>query len=230
MAKTEDLVRSHIHQLAGAIGERNVFRPKALQAAADYIESVWQAQGYRVEAQRYAVDGVACANLEVTKEGRSRANEILLLGAHYDTVWGCPGANDNGSGVAALLEIARLFVDVSPAMTVRFVAFVNEEPPFFSTRHQGSAVYAKAARTRRERIKLMVSLETIGYYRHEPGSQGYPPLFRFFYPSRANFIGLVSDFRSRPFMQRLAQLVRLNRGARPQRAPARRRTHRPRRA
>ena len=208
MSKTEDLVRSHIHQLAGVIGERNVFQPTALQAAADYIESVWQAQGYRVEAQRYAVDGVACANLEVTKEGRSRAKEILLLGAHYDTVWGCPGANDNGSGVAALLEIARLFVDVSPAMTVRFVAFVNEEPPFFSTHHQGSAVYAKAARTRGERIKLMVSLETIGYYRHEPGSQGYPPLFRFFYHDRADFIGLVSDFRSRPYMRQVARLFR----------------------
>lgn len=93
-------------------------------------------------------------------------------------------------------------------MTVRFVAFVNEEPPFFSTRHQGSAVYAKAARARGDRIRLMVSLETIGYYRHELGSQGYPPLFRFFYPSRANFIGLVSDFRSRPCMQRVAQLFR----------------------
>ena len=207
-SKTEDLVRGHIHQLAGVIGERNVFRPKSLQAAADYIESVWRAQGYRIEAQHYAVDGVACANLEVTKEGRSRANEILLLGAHYDTVRGCPGANDNGSGVAALLEIARLFVDILPTMTVRFVAFVNEEPPFFSTHHQGSAVYAKAARARGDRIRLMVSLETIGYYRHEPGSQGYPPLFRFFYPSRANFIGLVSDFRSRPCMQRVAQLLR----------------------
>jgi acetylornithine deacetylase/succinyl-diaminopimelate desuccinylase-like protein len=93
MPKTEDLVRGHIDQLAGVIGERNVFRPKALQAAADYIKSVWQTQGYGVEAQRYAVDGVACANLEVTKEGRSRADEILLLGAHYDTVRGCPGAS-----------------------------------------------------------------------------------------------------------------------------------------
>jgi acetylornithine deacetylase/succinyl-diaminopimelate desuccinylase-like protein len=93
MPKTEDLVRGHIDQLAGVIGERNVFRPKALQAAADYIKSVWQTQGYGVEAQRYAVDGVACANLEVTQEGRSRADEILLLGAHYDTVRGCPGAS-----------------------------------------------------------------------------------------------------------------------------------------
>src|SRR5574337_1450801 len=110
---------------------------------------------------------------------------------------GSPGGNDNASGVAALLELSRLFAGITPAITVRFVAFVNEEPPFFFTRRQGSVIYAKAARTRRDSIRLMVSVETIGSYRDEPGSQRYPPLFRFFYPSGANFIAFVSNFRSR---------------------------------
>jgi Zn-dependent M28 family amino/carboxypeptidase len=128
----------------------------------------------------------------------------LLLGVHYDSVGGSPGANDNASGVAALLEISRMFWAFEPALTVRFVAFVNEEPPFFGTSQQGSIVYAQAARRRGDDIRLMASLETIGCYSSEPGSQGYPPLFRFFYPDCGNFIGIVSDFRSRAAMRRLA--------------------------
>lgn len=197
-----------MRELAGAIGERNVFRPKALHAAADYIEGTWRAQGYEVRHQVYDAYGVACANLEATRTGRTRPGEILLLGAHYDTVRGCPGANDNGSGVAALLEIAHRFAERSPAMTVRFVAFVNEEPPSFFTGQQGSAVYAKAARERGDDIRLMCSLETIGCYLDEPGSQRYPPLFRHFFPDRGNFLGLVSDFRSRHALRRMVAAFR----------------------
>jgi acetylornithine deacetylase/succinyl-diaminopimelate desuccinylase-like protein len=135
---------AHVMQLAGEIGERNVFRPTALAAAADYIESVWRTQGYPVVRQTYDVEGVRCANLEATRPGQDRGREILLIGAHYDSVLGSPGADDNASGVAALLELSRLFADASPAMTVRFVAFTNEEPPFFQGQRQGSAVYARA--------------------------------------------------------------------------------------
>jgi len=149
-----------------------------------------------------------CANLEVSRTGAGRADEIILLGAHYDSVRACPGANDNGSGVAALLEIARCFAALTPALTIRFVAFVNEEPPFFMTRRQGSAVYAKAARARGDDVRLMVSLETLGYYNDAPGSQRYPPLFRFFYPDRGDFLGLVSDLRSRRLMRRVAKVFR----------------------
>jgi Zn-dependent M28 family amino/carboxypeptidase len=201
-------LRGHVQRLAGDIGERHVFRPQALQAAAAYIETAWKEQGYAVSALAYEVSGTRCANLEVVREGRTRAREILLVGAHYDSVIGSPGANDNASGIAALLEISRQFLAVEPAVTVRFVAFVNEEPPFFMTGQQGSAVYADAARRRGDDIALMASLETIGCYRDEPGSQGYPPLFRLFYPDRANFIGMVSDFRSRPALRRLAAAFR----------------------
>lgn len=201
-------LRAHVERLAGEIGERNVSRPQALRAAADYIEAEWRRQGYQVVPRWYDLSGTRWANLEVSRPGSIRPTEILLIGAHYDSVMGSPGANDNASGVAALLELSRLFADITPALTVRFVAFVNEEPPFFFTRRQGSVVYAKAARARGDTIRLMVSLETIGCYRNERGSQRYPPLFRFFYPSRANFIAFVSDFRSRALMRRAVQAFR----------------------
>ncbi|MBI2882549.1 MAG: M28 family peptidase [Candidatus Methylomirabilis oxyfera] len=201
-------LRAHVERLAGEIGERNVFRPEALHAAADYIEAEWRSQGYQVVPRRYDLSGTEWANLEVARPGSVRPAEILLIGAHYDSVRGSPGANDNASGVAALLELSRLFADMTPALTVRFVAFVNEEPPFFMTRRQGSVVYAKAARARGDAIRLMVSLETIGCYSDKRGSQRYPPLFGFFYPRQGNFISFVSDFRSRALMRRAAQVFR----------------------
>ena len=201
-------LQMHVERLAGDIGERNVFASEALQRAAVYIEDEWGTMGYDVERLEYDVSGIRCANLVTTRKGSARSSEILLLGAHYDSVIGSPGANDNASGVAALLEIARMFHAVEPMLTVRFVAFVNEEPPFFWTHKQGSMVYAEAARRRGDDIRLMASLETIGCYSDQPGSQSYPPLFRLFYPNRGNFIGIVSDFGSRPAMQRLAEAFR----------------------
>ena len=201
-------LQKHVERLAVDIGERNVFAPEALQRAAVYIEDEWGAMGYDVERLEYDVSGIPCANLVATRKGNARHSEILLLGAHYDSVLGSPGANDNASGVAALLEIARMFRAIEPVLTVRFVTFVNEEPPFFWTRRQGSMVYAETARRRGDDIRLMASLETIGCYSDQAGSQSYPPLFRLFYPNRGNFIGIVSDFGSRPAMQRLAEAFR----------------------
>ncbi len=195
-------LRSHVHALAGEIGERNVFHPEALQAAAAYIRGRWNAQDYPVSAQRYEVEGLPCENLEVSRSGHRKAGEILLIGAHYDSVRGSPGANDNASGVAALLELSRLFATLKPERTVRFVAFVNEEPPFFYWRQMGSMVYAKAARDRGDDIRLMMSLEMLGSYSDLPGSQRYPPLFRYFYPDRGNFIAFVSNFDSRAMLKR----------------------------
>ena len=180
-------LRLHVEQLAGTIGERNVFRPTALHAAALYIGREWDQQGYAVTQIGYDVSGVQCLNLETTRNGSAYQDEIFLIGAHYDTVAGCPGANDNASGVSALLELSHLFASIEPTLTVRFVAFVNEEPPFFMTRQQGSMVHAEAARRRGDNIRLMASIETIGCYSNEPGSQSYPPLFNLFYPNRADF-------------------------------------------
>ena len=208
MITTASRLRAHVETLAVAIGERNVLQPEALHAAAEYIEQQLHAQGYGVARQVYRAKGVESANLEATRSGSKWSNEVILIGAHYDSVVGSPGANDNASGVAALLEISRRFRDIRPERTVRFVAFVNEEPPFFYGRQMGSMVYARAARKRGDNIRLMMSLEMLGCYRDEPGSQRYPPLFRHFYPDRGNFVALVSNLRSRRLLRRTVSLFK----------------------
>ena len=201
-------LESHVRMLAEDIGERNIYHPDALAEASTYIENIWQEQGYRVTPQTYEVEGIPCSNLEVTHAGITHPEQILLIGAHYDSVSGSPGANDNGSGVAALLEIARLLKGVETECTVRFVAFVNEESPFFFREQMGSMVYAREARKRNDDIRLMISLEMLGSYSERPRSQRYPPLFRFFYPERANFIAFVSNLRSRRALHRFSAAFR----------------------
>ena len=193
---------THIRTLAGDIGERNVFKPDAYRRAADHIAGVLRDAGYEVEWQRYEANGVTCANLAATRSGTTLSNQIIVVGAHYDSVAGCPGANDNGSGVAALLELARKFAAEKPARTIRFVAFANEEPPFFLTDKMGSRVYAAACRQRGDDIRAMIALETMGCYSDAPGSQHYPPLFSAFYPDRGNFIAFVGNLASRTLVSR----------------------------
>jgi Zn-dependent M28 family amino/carboxypeptidase len=187
----------HVGQLAGRIGERNLWHYRALSAAADYIGDTFAALGYRPEEEPYLCRGNAVRNVLAHKRGALQPEDIVVLGAHYDSVHGSPGANDNGSGVAALLELARVLSREDLPCTVRYVAFVNEEQPFAFSPERGSLVHARAARARGDRIRAMLSLETIGYYSDAPGSQQYPfPLSRF-YPERANFIGFVGNLRSR---------------------------------
>ena len=198
----------HVATLAGEIGERNVYHPHALDAAARYIESVWTGAGLAVRRQPYVARGVECANLEVVLPGQRWPDQSIVIGAHYDTVLRSPGADDNASAVAALLELARLLREDARGRTLRLVAFVNEEPPFFFWGEMGSQVYARAARSRREDIRLMISLEMLGYYRDQAGSQAYPPLFRHFHPDRGNFIAFVSNLRWRRSMRRAGQAFR----------------------
>lgn len=194
-------LQRHVATLAGEIGERHVWRPRALERAAEYLRATWEDLGFKVRAQAYTVNGREWSNLEVTLPGATRAREVVLLGAHYDSVLGCPGANDNASGVAALLELARVLAPVVRRRTLRCVAFVNEEPPFFYTRSMGSYIYARAARAAGDDIRAMFSLETIGYYRDAPKTQRYPPFFDFFYPDRGDFIAFVSNWRSRRLLR-----------------------------
>jgi Zn-dependent M28 family amino/carboxypeptidase len=201
-------LRAYVETLAGEIGERNVFRPRALREAAGFIADEWRRQGYDVASQVYAAHGLSCANLEVERRGTRRPETTLLIGAHYDSVLGSPGADDNASGVAALLALSARFATVAPRLTVRFVAFVNEEPPLFLTGDMGSAVYAARARERGDDIRLMLSLEAIGYYTDAPGSQQYPPLFGLCYPDRGNFVAFVSNLGSRRLLRRTVALFR----------------------
>jgi hypothetical protein len=188
-----------VKTLAGEIGERNLRRSAQLNAATEFIESSLGRAGLTPRRDTYDVRGQTCHNIEV--EIRGTRPEILLVGAHYDSVLGCPGANDNGSGVAALLALARRFAGKPTGKTLRFVAFVNEEPPFFQTAEMGSFVYAKRCQEKADPITAMISLETIGYFSDEPGSQKYPaPGFGLLYPSKGNFIGFASDTRSRALL------------------------------
>ena len=193
---------AHVVELAGRIGERNFRRPAALAAAATYVETELAALGYRVVSQPFEVSGQPFRNIEATLAGHGRPEEVVVVGGHYDSVVGTPGADDNATGTAAVLELARLLRDVPLERTVRFVAFVNEEPPFFLTEQMGSRVYARAAARRGDRIVAMLSLETIGYYSQAPGSQRYPPPLGAFYPSRGDFIGFVGNVASRALVRR----------------------------
>jgi hypothetical protein len=189
----EQELHSHVQTLAGQIGERNVFRHDRLVMAADYIRTTLADAGYEVRRQPYEVGGKICENVEAEVRGHRRPDDIMVIGAHYDSVQGSPGANDNASGVAAMLALARAFAKTPPARTVRFVAFTNEEPPLFQTTYMGSRVYAKRSRERGETIVLMLSLETIGYYSDEPGSQHLLFPLNLIYPSTGNFIAFVSN-------------------------------------
>ncbi len=198
-------LRRHVEELAGEIGERHVRRAQALRAAEAYIAGEFAALGYEVMRQTYLAEDVESSNLEVSIPGSAQAREIVLVGAHYDTVPGSPGADDNASGVAGLIEIARALRETRCARTVKLVAFVNEEPPFFYWGEMGSRVYARAARARGDDIRVMLSLEMLGCYSDSAGSQDYPPPLGFFYPDAGNFIAFISNLRSR---RALAGLVR----------------------
>ncbi len=177
-----------------------MFKPEELEASARYIERAFAGLGYAVALQRFQSGPGEVRNIEVEVAGGARADEIVLIGAHYDSVAGAVGANDNGSGVAAMIELARLFRHARPGRTLRFVAFANEEPPFFQTDAMGSRHYARRSKSRGENIVAMFSLETIGWYAEQPGSQRYPFPLSFFYPSTGNFIAFVSNLASRPLL------------------------------
>ena len=200
------ILRDHIEMLAVTIGERHVWKYAALQRAEEYIAERFGSYGYAVTFQDFDVYRLRVRNVEAILHGASSPGSVVVVGAHYDTVTGCPGANDNATGVAAMLELARRFAGRPRAHTIRFVAFVNEEPPFFQTDSMGSLVYAKAARGRADRIVGMLSLETIGYYSDERGSQRYPvaPL-AIMYPSTGHFIAFVSNIGSARLLRRASR-------------------------
>jgi Zn-dependent M28 family amino/carboxypeptidase len=191
-----DALRRDVEKLAGEIGERNVPRYRSLAAAADFLEASLANPFYNVSRHGYEVAGVTCHNIEVEIQGSDRADQIIIIGAHYDSVEGSPGANDNATGAAAVLALARLLAGKKTSRTLRFVEFVNEEPPYFQSPAMGSLVYAKHCRKRGEKIIAMLSLETIGYYSDQKGSQHYPFPFGLLYPSTGNFIGFVGNTSS----------------------------------
>ena len=181
-------LRRHVTVLAA--DERNA----DLERAARYIESALRERGVAVESDWFVSGGRKVRNLQTPGPA------TIVVGAHYDSVPRSPGANDNASGVAVVIELAAMLAKEQPQ--IRFVAFANEEPPYFRGREMGSWHAARRSRERGEDLRAMLSLEMLGYYRDEPGSQRYPAPLGFFYPDRANFIGFVGDLGARELVHR----------------------------
>lgn len=198
----------HVRVLSEQIGPRNYSRPQALEQAAEYVKEQFARLGLDAAAQTYRIMDRTYANIQAEMRGRARPDEILLVGAHYDSVTGSPGADDNASGVAVLLELARLLAATPLERTVRLVAFTNEEPPFFMTSEQGSRVYSREARRRGDDIRAMLCLESLGCFSDEPHSQGYPFPVGLFYPKTANFVAFVGNVQSRRLVARSLALFR----------------------
>ncbi len=198
---------NHVWQLAEKIGERHHELPAALDAAASYIENNLKQAGYNPYLQVFGEEQ-QFSNIVAELYGVGSANEIIVVGAHYDTVWMTPGADDNASGVSALLEIARLMGSNKFNRTVRFVAFANEEEPFYFTNNMGSLMHAERAADNGEKIIAMFSLEMLGYFSDIKGSQLYPRPFNWFYPDTANFIAFVGNLSSRRLLYDTIKLFR----------------------
>ena len=195
----EQRLSQHVHWVAS--DEHNTRRPNALEDAASYIEVALMREGYEVKRQQYVFDGHQVRNLEVSvinTSSNKQPGRIFIIGAHYDSARGAPGANDNGSGTAAVLELARMLKNVRLAKgtELKFVFFVNEEPPYLGGEGMGSWQHAKELRARGQPVAAALILETIGYYSNRRGSQKYPPGLEKLYPSQGNFIAFVGTRES----------------------------------
>ena len=197
-SESEKNLQSHVFYLADKIGERNFICDKQLESAAEYIFGEFENYGYKPYNQFYEMEKKKYRNIIAEKKGNS---EIIVIGAHYDSFVGSPGADDNASAVAGLLEIARTIKNIDTKKTVRFVAFTNEEPPFFYTENMGSRIYANESRRKKEKIIGMISLEMIGYYTEK--KQKYPLFLGLIYPKQGNYIALMSDIISSGFARRI---------------------------
>jgi hypothetical protein len=227
--RLEDTLRRDVRELSVRIGERHAGRPEELREAIELISGSLSAAGYRVRRRAFEVaprlharytrsylgpdEPLRCVNLEAELTAAGPEPEIVVVGAHYDSAIGSPGADDNASGVAALLALARRLRDRRLARTVRFVAFANEEPPFFATEAMGSRVYARRARARGEPIRAMIALDSLGYYDHRPRSQRHPPLLSLVFPSTGDFVAVVGDLGSARLARRVAARLRDSRMA-----------------
>lgn len=192
------------HVTAVASVPHNVAHPDELERSAAYIEAYLKSLGLTPQAQTFKTGNTPVRNIEVmlAPPGATEKTPTLVIGAHYDSAGIAPGANDNGTGTAAVLELARLLKDIElNGKRLRLVLFVNEEPPYDRTPDMGSWRYALALKERGETVAGMISLETLGCFSDEPGTQRYPAPFGLIFPNKANFVALVAMPGSRAFLQ-----------------------------
>lgn len=203
-------IKSDVEYLANTIGERNMHTTGTMDSSVTFIQERFTSMGYSVENHQYTLQrgiyaGRTASNLIIEIPGSDKNDEIIVIGAHYDTVSGSPGANDNASGVAVLLAAAGELQGTEPDRTIRFIAFANEEPPFFQTADMGSYAYARRSGERGEKIAAMIALDGLGYYDTSPGSQSYPlPGLGFAYSNRADFIGLVTRLSDLSLLRKIS--------------------------
>ena len=204
-----DILRTIIQELTLRFPSRNGGHLTALLGAAEYLTSELSALGLDVESVWYSDGGLEVRNIIVHQEGRDPTAPLIVVGAHYDSVLGTPGADDNASGVAGVVELARRFHSVQTHHPLSFVLFPHEEPPFFFTPAMGSRQYASSLRHNNIRVRLMMALEMIAYASSNLVQQ-YPfPLMRILggYPREADFIGIVSNLRSMKHVRRLRRAM-----------------------
>ena len=196
-----------VRAIVADFGPRDHLHPENLERVADYIENAMKGAGARVTSQRYDVAGKPYRN--VIASFGPVDGERIVVGAHYDTFGAQPGADDNASGAAGLVELARLLTGVPLKIRVDLVAFTLEEPPHFRADSMGSAVHAKSLRKDGVALRGMIALEMIGYFSDAPGSQQYPSyLLSWMYPSRGNFIGVIGNFGSAMLVRKVAVAMR----------------------
>ncbi|MGR8934580.1 MAG: M28 family peptidase [Gammaproteobacteria bacterium] len=186
-------LRSHVEMLARTFYPRDWRHTDNLDRSADYIASRFEDAGASVEFQAFDVKGKRYRNV-IGRFGTGKSSKIVV-GAHYDAVEGTPGADDNASGVAALIELAYLLGREAPERDLELVAYTLEEPPFFATRLMGNGVHAKSIAAAKSGIAGVIVLEMVGYFNDAWGSQSYPiPLLNLIYPSRGNYIAVVGTW------------------------------------
>jgi len=203
-----DTLREHVNALAVDIGPRTPLNRDSLVRAANYIHGVFEEAGLSVREQDYQYYDQRVANVLATAPTAAGASAYYLVGAHYDTVPGTPGADDNASAVAIMLELARRLQQARLKAPVLFAAFTLEEPPAYLTGHQGSRIFVRNCQSNGDRVLGAIILEMVGY---TAPSQHYPFLPRWpGYPSQGNFIGIIGNWRSLRFGRSVLRGLRNN--------------------
>ena len=201
---TETNLAATVRTLSETIGIRSYRDITKLNKTADYIESQFRSFGCMVSRQAFSYENITYYNVIAEVKGwNPDKKEIIVIGAHYDTAEGTPGADDNASGIAGLLELARMIAREPAERTIRFIDFSLEEPPVFGTTKMGSYVYAKKLADEKTPVKGMISLEMIGYFCEEKGCQQYPAIVGWFFPDKGNFISFVGNLSSRSFTRKV---------------------------
>lgn len=198
----------HVEMLSSRIGPRSFKDHDTLTRTREYISERLRQWGYNPVEQQFTYKGRQYFNIEASIKGESAPGEIILIGAHYDTVEDTPGADDNASAVAVLLEMGRLMRGSSPARTVKFVFFSLEERPAFATRSMGSDVYARKEKDAGADIRGMICLEMVGYYSDRPGGQSIPlPLMGKRISTTPDFIGVIGNSSSRDLLTQVRRSI-----------------------